>query len=146
MQIKAHAGGTCQAMLKGIWPAQDNPVDPDIDVQGVAVTSAHGSHLAAAAAAAAVGWDLTQPLHFCHIQQLQVPVLAFHNMTKMQTVAGSESVLCRDASSLAGQAFSVHKGPGGIHLGGGEHPDFKLPCLGVPDQGCHPYHRACVCL
>ena len=99
MQIKAHAGGTCQAMLKGIWPAQDNPVDPDINVQGAAATSAHGSHLAAAAAAA-VGWDLTQPLHFCHIQQLQVAVLAFHNMTKMQAVAGSESVPCRDASNL----------------------------------------------
>lgn len=99
MQRKAHAGGTCQAMLKGIWPAQDNPVDPDINVQGAAATSAHGSHLAAAAAAA-VGWDLTQPLHFCHIQQLQVAVLAFHNMTKMQAVAGSESVPCRDASNL----------------------------------------------
>ncbi len=78
------------------WPAQVIPVDPDINVRGAA-TSAHGSHLAAAAA---VGWDLMKPLHFCHIQQLQVAVHALHNMTKMQGVAGSESVPCRHASKL----------------------------------------------
>ena len=71
--------------------------DPNINARGAAITSAHGSHLSAAAA---VGWDLMSPLQSCHIQQLQVDVHALHNMTKMQGVAGNESLPCRHASNL----------------------------------------------